>query len=196
MFFGLRKFYLSLSAVLIVSTGLSFSANGSDGTVGEAQCSDQSGPAIATILETLERVKENRDYEDLPDFWDQSDAAPFYIAEEIPQVMTDWPSIKAYWEGTKATSGWIDVEYDLISHKCLGAKDVLVLFDLRWDMSVDGFDRPIGGSNRVIAGLRDVDGDWKFHTWVEAPLAALIYMQKLYEKNVRSEVLDKRAETE
>jgi|GEM_PF-1447101 len=175
---------------------LSSTASKSDTTNSEIQCSDQSGAKVAQILEDLERAKENRDYEDLPSFWDQSDSAPFYIAEEISDVMTDWPTIKAYWQGTKATSGWIDVEYDLIAQKCLGPTDMLVLFDLRWDMSVEGFDNPIGGSNRVIAGLRPVDGNWKFHTWVEAPLAALIYMQKLYEKNVRAEVLEKHSESE
>ena len=159
----------------------------------KAQCGSDSQVAVGIILDKLERVKENRDYEDIPTFWDKSDPNPFYIAEEVSEVMTDWPTIEAYWQDTKATSGWIDVDYDLISHKCLAPSDMLVLFDLRWDMSVDGFENPIGGSNRVLAGLRLIEGQWKFHTWVEAPLAALIYMQKLYEKNVRPEVLeDKR----
>lgn len=182
--------------VVFVFSALSSTAVKPNSGTSEIQCSDQSGAQVTQILEDLERVKENRDYEDLPSFWDQSDLAPFYIAEEISEIMTDWPTIEAYWQGTKATSGWIDVEYDLIAQKCLGPADMLILFDLRWDMSVDGFDNPIGGSNRVIAGLRPIDGTWKFHTWVEAPLAALIYMQKLYEKNVRAEVLEKHSESE
>lgn len=195
MSFCAEKLRFSLFAVF-VSLALWSTAAKPDAQASEIQCSDQSNMAVAEILEDLERVKEARDYEDLPSFWDEADPAPFYIAEEISDVMTDWPTIKAYWQGTKATSGWIDVEYDLITHKCLGPTDMLVLFDLRWDMSVEGFDNPIGGSNRVIAGLRPVDGVWKFHTWVEAPLAALIYMQKLYENNVRAEVLDKHSTTE
>ena len=187
-----RKLGLIACGFVLAFAGPAQMANGAEDPGHEIQCTPQSSDAIVGILNDLERAKENRDYEDLPSFWDRSDPAPFYIAEEILEVMTDWATIEAYWQGTKATSGWIDVEYDLIAQKCLGSSDMLILFDLRWDMSVDGFDNPIGGSNRVLAGLRLIDGQWKFHTWVEAPLAALIYMQKLYEKNVRPDILEEK----
>jgi len=196
MFLHVKKPHICVCVISFFLSSWTFTTDGAQADSAELQCSDQSGLKIAEILDDLERVKENREYEDLPSFWDQSDEAPFYIAEEITDVMTDWPTVEAYWQGTKASSGWIDVEYDLITQKCLGPKDMLILFDLRWDMSVDGFDNPIGGSNRVVAGLRLVEQDWKFHTWVEAPLAALIYMEQLYEKNVRPEVLQERADTE
>lgn len=149
---------------------------------------------IETLLAQYAAAKEARAYDRLADFWDTGDPKPFYLAEEMARPATDWQALQAYWDATRDASGWIDVDYTLIDIKPMGPDEVLIFLDLRWDMTFEGFARPIGGSNRTLAGLRRVDGEWRFHTWVEAPLAAYFYLRELYQLNVRPEVLEQQGE--
>lgn len=145
--------------------------------------------AIAAVLEAYEAAKEAREYETLARFWDAADPKPFYLAEEMPAPVTDWAGLQAYWDATKGASDWIDVDYALIDVKMIGEGEALAFINLRWDMTFEGFTRPVGGSNRTLAGLRRTDDGWRFHTWVEAPLAAYFYLRELYQLNVRPDVL-------
>lgn len=158
----------------------------------------QAGQSIEEQIETLlaqyAAAKEARAYDSLADFWDSDDPKPFYLAEEMARPATDWQALQAYWDATRDASGWIDVEYTLIDIKPMGPDELLIFLDLRWDMTFEGFARPIGGSNRTLAGLRRVDDQWRFHTWVEAPLAPYFYLRELYKLNVRPEVLERQGE--
>lgn len=159
-----------------------------------AQADEPVEAQIEAVLARYAAAKEARAYDTLADFWDANDPKPFYLAEEMARPATDWQALQAYWDATRDASGWIDVDYTLIDIKPMGPDEVLIFLDLRWDMTFEGFERPIGGSNRTLAGLRRVDGEWRFHTWVEAPLAAYFYLRELYQLNVRPEVLEQQGE--
>ena len=144
------------------------------------------------ILTVMNAVKEDWNtgrYDDFARHWDETDIQPIYLAEESDVMMTTWPEIKKYWAGTKAWNDWIIVDYFNYSVKSVDETNTMVMFELRFDVKLNDRPKPIGGDNRAVVSLRKIDGDWKIHSWVEAPLAAITYMRKLYELNVRKDIL-------
>lgn len=140
------------------------------------------------ILAVMEAVKEDWNsfrYDELSRHWDESDPNPIYIAEESDVIMTSWPEVKKYWAGTKAWNEWIVIDYYDYHVKSVDETHAMVTFELRFDVKLNDRAKPIGGDNRAVVSLRKIDGEWKIHSWVEAPLAAITYMRKLYELNVR-----------
>jgi len=143
------------------------------------------------ILAVMEGVKDDWNsfkYDEFAKRWDESDANPIYLAEESDVIMTSWPQIKKYWAGTKAWNEWIVVDYFNYNVKSVDETHAMVSFELRFDVKLNDRPKPIGGDNRAVVSLRKIDGEWKIHAWVEAPLAAITYMRKLYELNVRKDL--------
>ena len=141
------------------------------------------------ILSIMDAVKDDWNtgrYDDFSKHWDENDSQPIYIAEESDMVMTTWPQIKKYWAGTEAWNEWIIVDYYNYNVKSVDETHAMVTFDLRFDVKLNDRPKPIGGDNRAVVSLRKIDGEWKIYAWVEAPLAAITYMRKLYELNVRN----------
>jgi len=114
--------------------------------------------------------------------------------EEEAAVLTSWPAIRDYWKATEEWNEWIAIEYSDIAVKPVDETNAMAVLNLRWDVQLNDSPNPLGGDNRAVVGLRKVDGAWKIHTWVEAPLAPIVYMRKLYELNVRPDVAPKRGE--
>lgn len=142
----------------------------------------------AELISVMEAVKKDwnaGNYDGLKLHWDLTDDAPLYIAEESDIVMTNWPEVEKYWSGTDAWNEWIVVDYYNYHAKHVDDNNAIVTFDLRFDVKLNDRPKPIGGDNRGVVSLRKVDGEWKIYSWVEAPLAAITYMRKLYELNVR-----------
>lgn len=143
------------------------------------------------ILAVMEAVKEDWNtfrYDEFAQRWDETDPNPLYLAEESDVVMTSWPQIEKYWAGTKAWNEWIVVDYYNYHVKSVDDDHAMVTFDLRFDVKLNDRPNPIGGDNRGVVSLRKIDGEWKIYAWVEAPLAAITYMRKLYELNVREDL--------
>ena len=148
----------------------------------------------AELIAVMDAVKADwnaGNYDGLKLHWDQSDQAPLYIAEESDKVMTSWADIEKYWNGTDAWNEWIVIDYYNYHVKRVDASNAIITFDLRFDVKLNDRPKPIGGDNRGVVSLRKVDGSWKIYSWVEAPLAAITYMRKLYELNVREGVAPK-----
>ena len=143
------------------------------------------------ILAVMEGVKDDWNtfkYDEFAKRWDESDANPIYLAEESDVIMTSWPQIKKYWAGTEAWNEWIVVDYFNYTVKSVDETHAMVSFELRFDVKLNDRPKPIGGDNRAVVSLRKIDGEWKIYAWVEAPLAAITYMRKLYELNVRKDL--------
>jgi hypothetical protein len=123
----------------------------------------------------------------LETFWDGADPAPLYQAEEEAQPATTWPAVRDYWRRTGAMNERIIVRYANFRLKTVTKDEVMVLFDMRWDLKLKTLPRPIGGENRTVASLRRTPQGWRMHAWVEAPLAPITYVRKLYMDSVPPE---------
>lgn len=140
---------------------------------------------LITVMEAIKADWNDGNYDALKSHWDVSDDSPLYIAEESDIVMTSWPEIETYWRGTDAWNEWIVIDYYNYHVKRVDETNAIITFDLRFDVKLNDRPKPIGGDNRGVVSLRKVNGTWKIYSWVEAPLAAITYMRKLYELNVR-----------
>ena len=143
---------------------------------------------ILTVMESVKEDWNSGRYDDFIRHWDENDPQPLYLAEESDVIMTSWPAIKKYWAGTKAWNEWIVVDYYNYHVKSVDENHAMVSFELRFDVKLNDRPKPIGGDNRAVVSLRKIDGEWKIYAWVEAPLAAITYMRKLYELNVRKDL--------
>lgn len=130
---------------------------------------------------------------DLERYWDTADPAPLYQAEEEERAATDWAGVRDYWRRTAAMNERIIVSYTNFRLKRVSETEVMVLFDMRWDLKLKTLPRPIGGENRTVASLRRTPDGWRMHAWVEAPLAPITYVRKLYMNSVPPETAAKLA---
>ena len=152
---------------------------------------DKMAPFETEIISIMSHVASDwnaNNYDGLKAHWDQTDPAPIYLAEEADQIMTSWPQVENYWSASEKWIDWIHVEYSNYDVKRVDELNAMVTFDLRFDLKLNDRPRRIGGDNRAVVSLRRVDGDWKIHAWVEAPLSAMSYVRKLYEMNVRDDL--------
>lgn len=130
-------------------------------------------------------------------FWDTDEPQPFYKAEEITHIITDWDELRAYWQHNETFNSVNELSYADIITQPLGDDRVLLGLKMRWDIrfaddvkQIDGSTFPwagqaMGGDNHVVASLKKVGDDWRLTSWVEAPDAPILYMADLYKKNVR-----------
>ena len=147
-----------------------------------------------------EAWSENR-AERIETFWATDEPGPFYKAEEIDAIMTDWDQLRAYWRHNEGFNEAIDLNFSDLCSQSAGADRHLIGIRLRWDIRfaadaklMDGSPfswagRSMGGTNHVIAMLRTDCDDPKLTAWIEAPNAPITYMAELYMKNVRPEFL-------
>lgn len=146
---------------------------------------------ILSIMSSVASDWNTNNYDGLKAHWDHTDPSPIYLAEEADQIMTSWPQVENYWSASEQWIDWIHVEYSNYHVKRVDDANAMVTFDLRFDLKLNDRPRPIGGDNRAVVSLRMADGDWKIHSWVEAPLSAMSYVRKLYEMNVRDDLPDR-----
>ena len=143
-------------------------------------------PEIVAVLDAYRGAWNAHQFAQLPQYWDTADPTPIYLAEEASAAAMDWPAVRAYWKDTARVIERIQVQYANIRTKPVGPDQVMVVMDMRWDALWDG-GRLTGGDNRVVASLRRTKDGWKFFSWVEAPLAPIVYMRRLYQNAVPPE---------
>ena len=117
--------------------------------------------------------------EQLKPFWD-SGAQPLYLAEEIEATLGDWEAVERYWAGNAGAHADVALIFSNGVIRDLGHGLVIAAYHMDWRIAFR--DKPaMAGDNRVAAVLRNTDAGWKLAAWIEAPLAAITYMRKLYE---------------
>lgn len=115
----------------------------------------------------------------LKTFWDES-RAPVYLAEEIDAAFTDWAAVEAYWRDNEGRH--LDVRLTFSQSRYVDVADGLVMGVHQMDWFIAFTDKPaMGGDNRVAALYRETGEGWRLAAWIEAPLAAITYIRKLYE---------------
>lgn len=189
----LAKTFRSLAAVISMCITLlaCSSSNAENAQISTKPRTDLTSPnqdLLSELVAVMDAVKadwNNGNYDGLKSHWDLSDESPLYIAEESDKIMTSWAEIEDYWTGTDKWNEWIVIDYYNYHVKNVDERNAMITFDLRFDVKLNDRPEVIGGDNRGVVSFRKVNGQWKIYSWVEAPLAAITYMRKLYELNVR-----------
>jgi hypothetical protein len=144
--------------------------------------------AIEAVFDSYARAWRVNDAGRIESHWDTSDPTPFYVAEEIEEVHDTWPKLRAYWQHNETFHQAVELAFEKFQYKPVAADVIMVAFQMRWDIHFAA-GNAMGGDNRVLTLLRDIDGVWKLTAWIEAPIAPINYMRQLYERNVRPDFL-------
>lgn len=147
-----------------------------------AQKPDQSG--IVAALDQYAAAWASLDPARLAAQWDEADARPLYLAEEVEATFTDWPAIRAYWTKNAAAFSAADLKFSDYEIKTLDGSTALVAFHMNWRIAFKNpAVKPLAADNRVVALMRRSGKAWKLAAWIEAPLAPTIFLRKELEKN-------------
>jgi hypothetical protein len=144
---------------------------------------------VEALVEALEAAWNANDYAAIAALFDHHDDEPWYQAEEETALAAGWPALRDYFDRTAKLNERIAVAFTDVRVKPLGVDYALIRYDLRWDIKLAPFPKPIGGDCRVLAAARRRAGDWRLVAYQEAPLSPISYVRRLYEKDVRAGVL-------
>ena len=122
--------------------------------------------------------------------WDPALASPVYLAEESQELITDWASLDRYLQLTARVLSTVRARYQLQSVVPLGDGLVTAYCRMEWQAVMPPDPDRIGGYVRVIAVLRQTRSGWRFVSYVEAPLAPLMYVRDLYKLAARVSTIE------
>ncbi len=152
---------------------------------------------VDAFLESYRQAWRQNSPSRIESHWDKRAERPFYKAEEIQHIITDWDELRAYWNHNEGFNERNELSYSNVIRVPLGEGLLLVGLRMRWDIrfaqgarQIDGSGfawagKAMGGDNHVVACLGDSGAGWSLRAWVEAPDAPLLYMADLYMKNAR-----------
>lgn len=130
------------------------------------------------------------DFHLLKGFWDEDEAVPVYLAEEQSDFVIGWDDLNRYFVNDPTKPSPIEVmwmRYSLTDAKLL-APDLAQVFGwLRHDMKMRGPVPAWGGDSRFTAVLRRKTEGWRLVSYAEAHMTPLLYVQRLYEKDLSPE---------
>ena len=139
---------------------------------------------IVAALEAYAQAWRKLDAEALAAQWDESDAQPLYLAEEVDTTFTEWSAIKDYWSKNAAAFSSAELDFSDYKLKPLDGSSALVAFHMRWRIDFKNpAAKPLAADNRVVALMRKKGGRWRLAAWVEAPLAPTVFLRKELERN-------------
>lgn len=142
------------------------------------------------FFEEYQAVWNAIDFHLLKPFWDTDDEVPVYLAEERDDFVIGWDALDKYFVNDPTKPSPIEavwMRYSITDAKYL-APDLAQVFGwLRHDMKMRGPMKAWGGESRFTAVLRRKPEGWKLVSYAEAHMTPLLYMQKLYEKDLSPE---------
>jgi hypothetical protein len=147
---------------------------------------------IETVLEQLTQRWNRMDFSAIRELWDPEESEPYYLPEESQQLLASWDAIEAYWANTKATISRLSMRIWDVQAKLLAPDLAVAVYRMHWNGEVTGYPAPLGGDNRVTAIFRRSGETWRFCHYIEAPLAPLLYLKRLYELDVDRDFLDNK----
>lgn len=139
---------------------------------------------IEAVLEQLARRWNRMELSAIRELWHPDETQPFYLPEESEELLDSWEAIEAYWANTKATISRLSMRTWDVQAKLLAPDLAVAVYRMHWNGDVTGYPAPLGGDNRVTAAFRRHAETWRFCHYVEAPLAPMLYLRRLYELDV------------
>lgn len=127
------------------------------------------------------------------ELWVKENPEPLYLPEEAGDFLTSWAAIESYWQTTKNTVSKMRMRVWDLNARYLEPDLASAWYRMHWNATVAGYEEPVGGENRVSALLRRTPVGWRFCQYVEAPLAPMIYLRRLYALDVDADFDDEGA---
>ena len=175
----------SLRATFVLGVALTMTAHSIDSA--EAAEQDEIAAIKAVVHETAERWN-SQDYRTVLELWDQDEEVPFYLAEEQDGWFIGWEPLRAYLAPplpSPVMEGLREEMHD-ISVKLIADDLAIAAWYMHFEMKMRGRP-PIGENVRVSAVFRKKPEGWRYIHWAESPMTALVYIEKLFQRDVDHE---------
>ncbi|MEQ8264726.1 nuclear transport factor 2 family protein [Pseudohaliea sp.] len=148
----------------------------------------QQTPDMDAFLGAYAAAWASSDPEAIGAHWDR-ERAPLYQAEEKDEPFTTWAELDDYWAANAEFHDSVRLQFTHPKVQQLAGGLCQVLVQMRWDIRfTTGASRAMGGTNRVLATLVKTQDGWRLCGWVEAPLAPITYLRRLYEQSAASDL--------
>ena len=175
----------SLRAIIILGVGLTMAEYSFDSAHAAGQ--DDIAAVKAVIHDTAERWN-SQNYSTVLELWDPDEEVPFYLAEEQDDRFIGWEPLRAYLDPPRPSpvieclrEEMYDIEVKLIADDL-----AIAAWRMHFEMKIRG-KAPIGEDVRVSAVLRRKPEGWRYIHWAESPMTAMVYMEKLFQRDVDHE---------
>ena len=144
---------------------------------------DPDEQAIDAVLRAAERAWAASDFAALKALWDSS-TPPLYLAEESREVCATWPQLDDYWAATNSAARAVSMRISDVVYRPLTSDLISTFYQMHWNFQTPDTQAPVGGDVRVYALFRRTAQGWRFTQYIEAPIAPIVYIRKLYEQQV------------
>ncbi len=141
--------------------------------------------AVSTVIhETAERWN-SQDFASVLELWDPDEPVPFYLAEEQDDWFIGWERLRGYLDPPRPSPAVQGIREEMrdIHVKQIAPDLALAAWNMHFEMKIIG-QPPIGEEVRVSAVLRRTDAGWRYIHWAESPMTAMMYIKKLFERDV------------
>lgn len=172
----------SLRATFVLGVAFTMTAHSIDSA--QAAGEDDIAAIKAVVHETAERWN-SQDFRTVLELWDQDEEVPFYLAEEQDGWFIGWEPLRGYLSPpmpSPAVEGLREEMRD-ISVKLIADDLAIAAWYMHFEMKLRGRP-PIGEEVRVSAVFRKKPEGWRYIYWAESPMAALVYIEKLFQRDV------------
>ncbi len=139
-----------------------------------------SGETAADILAAYERCWNEHRITALEELWDADEPNPIYVAEEVANTLIGWDAIRAYWHAAETMIPRLAIRTFAVEERAVADGVKLLHFGMHWNAELPSGSQ-VGGDVRVSALLRKKGERYLFFHYIEAPLGALPFLQRVYE---------------
>ncbi len=139
--------------------------------------------AIQELLARKAAAWSRSDFTALKSLWDTS-VEPVYLPEESRTACLTWEALDRYWAATRMAARAVTIRTGAPTIRILAPDVLAALYDMHWNFQTADAQAPIGGEVRVYALFRRTAAGWRFAQYIEAPLAPIVYIRSLYERQV------------
>ena len=145
----------------------------------------------AVIHATADRWN-SQDFATVLELWDPDEEVPFYLAEEQDDWFIGWEALRGYLDPPRRSPVVQGIREEMrdIHVKQIAPDLAIAAWNMHFEMKLIG-QKPIGEEVRVSAVLRRTPEGWRYIHWAESPMTALMYIQKLYQRDVDHEKFNK-----
>ena len=154
----------------------------------DSQSNSDVTAAIQQVIKQTEANWNTQDFSTVLDLWDRDEPEPYYLAEERDEWLIGWDQLNGYLNPPTRNPAVEAVRLVIsdIRVKQLASDLAFAIWDLHFEMKIKGR-RPLGENIRVTGIFRKKPEGWRYIHYAEAPMASMVYIQKLFEKDVQPE---------
>ncbi len=137
--------------------------------------------SVQSAAESFWQAWSARDYQRLASLWDMNDEGCSYLPAQSPTRLVGPAAVDAWFSAVIAEFATIRMRPKVVHPRRLNPALGVLFAEVDWQSCRPG-GKPVGGSLRISAVVRDTADGWRWCHYAEAPLAPIVELRKFYQK--------------